>query len=71
MPLSERKTQKELRNRSYAGGPVGETLGGRYGSAGPKITATRPLQPTPIDDSGVPKPKPIPSVHSRTGAWRD
>lgn len=43
----------------------GERLGSRSQSPGAKITATRPLQPTPIDDSGIPKPKPIPSVHSR------
>jgi len=42
-----------------------ESMGARYSSQGPKITATRPLQPTPIDDSGVPKPKPITPVHRR------
>lgn len=42
-----------------------ESHGGRYSSDGPKITATRPLQPTPIDDSGVPKPHPITSVHAK------
>lgn len=45
-----------------------ERLGGRYSSSGPKISAVRPLQPTGIDDSGVPKPKPIRSVHEKLTA---
>lgn len=48
-----------------------ESHGGRYSSPGPKITATRPLPGKDLDNSGVPKPKPITPVHRRVDGWAD